>query len=74
MGVRPLGWEDTLEESMATHPSILFFFLSFFCYFIFFFVFFSSTPVFLPGESHEQRNLAGHSPQGCKESDTTEAT
>ena len=31
-------------------------------------------PVFLPGESHGERNLAGYSPQGRKESDTTEAT
>ena len=31
-------------------------------------------PVFLPGESHGQRSLAGYSPWGCKESDTTEAT
>ena len=30
------------------------------------------TPVFLPGESHGQRNLAGYSPWGCKELDTTE--
>ena len=30
------------------------------------------TPVFLPGESHGQRSPAGYSPQGCKESDTTE--
>ena len=30
------------------------------------------TPVFLPGESHGQRRLAGHSPQGCKESNVTE--
>ena len=30
------------------------------------------TPVFLPGESHGQRSLAGYSPQGHKESDTTE--
>ena len=29
-------------------------------------------PVFLPGEFHEQRNLVSYSPQGCKESDTTE--
>ena len=28
--------------------------------------------VFLPGESHGQRSLAGCSPRGCKESDTTE--
>ena len=32
------------------------------------------TPVFLPGESHRQRSLAGYSPQGSKESDTTEET
>ena len=30
------------------------------------------TPVFLPGESHGQRSLAGYSQQGCKESDTIE--
>ena len=30
------------------------------------------TPVFLPGESHGQRSLEGYSPQGHKESDTTE--
>ena len=28
--------------------------------------------VFLPGESHGQRSLAGYSPWGCKELDTTE--
>ena len=28
--------------------------------------------VFLPGESHGQRSLAGYSPWGCEESDTTE--
>ena len=32
------------------------------------------TPVFLPGEPHGQRSLAGYSPWGCKELDTTEAT
>ena len=32
------------------------------------------TPVFLPGESHRQRSLAGYSPWSCKESDTTEHT
>ena len=31
-----------------------------------------STPVFQPGEFHGQRNLAGYSPWGCKESDITE--
>ena len=30
------------------------------------------TPVFLPGEFHGQRSLAGYSPWGCKESDTAE--
>ena len=30
------------------------------------------TPVFLPGESHEQRHFAGYSPWGCKESEMTE--
>ena len=29
---------------------------------------------FLPGESHGRKSLAGYSPQGRKESDTTEAT
>ena len=29
------------------------------------------TPVFLPGESQGQRSLAGYSPWGGKESDTT---
>ena len=51
--VLSLGWEDSLEEEIATH---------------------SSTPRFLPGKFHGQRNLAGYSPQGRKESDTTEAT
>ena len=32
------------------------------------------TPVFLLGEAHGQRSLAGYSPWGPKESDTTEAT
>ena len=29
------------------------------------------TPVFLPGEFHEQRSLAGYRPSGHKKSDTT---
>ena len=32
------------------------------------------TPVFLPEESHRQRNLVGYSPWGHTESDTTEVT
>ena len=31
-------------------------------------------PGFLPGESHGQKSLAGYSPWGRTESDTTEAT
>ena len=30
------------------------------------------TALFLPGKFQGQRNLAGYSPWGCKESDTTE--
>ena len=30
------------------------------------------TPIFLPGEFHGQRNLAGYSPWDCKGSDTSE--
>ena len=30
------------------------------------------TPVFLPGESHGQGNLAGYDPWGCKGSDVAE--
>ena len=33
-----------------------------------------STAVYLPGESHGQRNLVGYSPWVCKESDTTDLT
>ena len=32
------------------------------------------TPVFLPGEPHGQRSLAGCRPVVCKESDATDAT
>ena len=32
----------------------------------------SPTSVFLPGDSHRQRSLAGYNPGGCKESDMTE--
>ena len=31
-----------------------------------------ATPVFLPGKSHGERSLAGYSPWGHKESDTSE--
>ena len=46
--VQSLGWEDPLEEEMAT------------------------IPVFLPGESCEQRSLVGYSPWSLKQVDTTE--
>ena len=32
------------------------------------------SPVFLSGESGEQRNLVGYSPRGLQDSDMTEAT
>ena len=32
------------------------------------------TPIFLPGESHGQRSLAGYSPWSHKESETIEVT
>ena len=32
------------------------------------------TPIFLPGESHGQRSLAGYSPQCLKELDMTHVT
>ena len=32
------------------------------------------TPIFLPGESHGQRSLAGYGPQGHNEWNMTEAT
>ena len=34
----------------------------------------ATNPSFLPGESHGQRSLAGYSPWGCKELDTTDFT
>ena len=33
-----------------------------------------STPIFLPGEPHGQKSLAGYSPWGRKESDMAEVT
>ena len=31
-----------------------------------------ATPILLPGESQEQRSLAGYNPWGCKELDMTD--
>ena len=32
----------------------------------------ATTPIFLPGESHGQKSLAGYNPWGCEELDTIE--
>ena len=48
--VLPQGWEDPLEEGLATHSSILAWIVLW------------------------TEELGGYSPQGHKESDTTEAT
>ena len=53
-----LGWEDPLEEGMATHSSILFFFFS--------------LPYSCLENPHGQRSLVGCNPRGHKESDMTE--
>ena len=50
MWVRYLGWEDPLEEGMASHSSILAWRIPW------------------------TEGLAGYSPWGCKESDTSAAT
>ena len=50
IGVQSLGWEDPLEESKATHFTILAWRIPW------------------------TEELVGYSPQGCKESDTMEAT
>ena len=77
--VLSLGWEDPLEEEMAPHFSILFFYFIFKLYIIVLVlpnikmnppqVYIS---VFLPGKSHGQRSLEGYSPWGRKGSDMTE--
>ena len=54
--VKNLGQEDPLEEEMATHSSIRKW---------------QPTPVFMPGKPHGPSSLAGYSPWGCKEWDTT---
>ena len=64
--VPSLGWEDPPEEGMATHSSVLAWRIPW--------TEGTSGLVFLPGEFHRPRSLAGYSLWGCKESDTTEAT
>ena len=61
--VRSLGCKDLLEEGMATHSSV-------FWFFGFFFFFFAL--VFLTGEFHGQRSLAGHNLWDHKKSDMIE--
>ena len=71
--VRTLGWEDPLEEEMATHSSILV--SDSFCdsmncspqgYSVYSSREWLPTPGFLPGEFHGQRTLAGYSPLGSQ--------
>ena len=52
--IRSLGLEDPLEEEIATHSSILWRRK------------WQPTPVFLPGEFHGQKSLAGDSSRDCK--------
>ena len=61
MWVQSLDQEDSPDEEMAIHSSILAWRRKW-----------QSTPVFLPGESHGQRSLVSYSPRGRKESDMTE--
>ena len=58
MWVQSLDQEDSPDEEMAIHSSILAWRRKW-----------QSTPVFLPGESHGWRTLVGCSPWGRKESD-----
>ena len=57
MQVQSLVQEDSLEEDMATHSSILAWRIPW---------------TKEPGESHGQKSLVGYSPWGRKDSDTTE--
>ena len=83
--VRSLVWEDLLEKGIATHSSILWWLrrlsVCLQCGRLGFHPWvgkirwrrkWQSTPVLLPGESHEQRSLVGYSPWSRKELDTTE--
>ena len=86
--VQSLGWKDPLEKGKATHASILGlpWWLSWLRICLqyrrpWFDPWVGKilwrrerlpTPVFLPGEFHEERNLLGYSPWGLKESDMTE--
>ena len=67
-----LGQEDPLEKERATHSSILYMGLSRQEYLPPSHLGWPPAPVFLPGESHGRRSLAGCSPRGHRELDTTE--
>ena len=82
--VQSLGREDPLEKGMVTHSSILglpwWLRIHLQCRRPGFNPWAGKiswrrewlpTPVFLPGESHEQRGLVGYSPQDYKELDNT---
>ena len=53
--VQSVGWEETLEESMATHSCILGNIPGQ-----------RNMPGNMPGKSHGQKSLEGYSLQGCK--------
>ena len=57
--VRSLGWEDPLEEGMATHSGILFFFLIVLSYFIIIIIFTLQCCIGLPGESPKAEEPGG---------------
>ena len=59
--VQSLGWEDPLEDGMATHSSILAWRIPW-----------TEEPGRLQSEFHGQRSQAGYSLWSHKESDTTE--
>ena len=77
-----LGWEDPLEEGKASHCSILAWRIQsmgsqrvghdWLSLSLSRRKDWKATPLFLPGEPHGQRTLAGYNPWGCKGSDTTE--
>ena len=61
-----------------THTYVLHLF-PFLCWYIYIYIYthilnrkWQFTPLFLPGQFHGQRTLAGYSPRDCKESDTTD--
>ena len=66
--VQSLGWEDPLEEDMATHSSMG---KQYLIQKSILELEIHSNP-FSPGKSHGQRSLVGYSPWSHKKSDMTE--